>query len=258
LLVSMTSLLIRLPARRRLLTHIVGASGIIVCLFLAASPNILPGEVSRYMRIWLPAGLILVAYHQSGLLFDKPWARFQNWLKEWDRRLLGRIGREPGVVPLGPVWQLYMETCYLLCYPLIPAALGALILLNHKDKVEEFWTIVLSSAYICYAFVPILPALPPRLLLSDGTNKGTSSKSRALNEWILRHGSIRANTFPSAHVASCTAASIALARYDILYGSVFLWLSLSIAAAVVVRRYHYLADAVLGLILPIFLYLLIR
>ena len=257
LLISLTSIVIPLPARRRAFTHITGAFGIIICVFLAASPNIVSSEVSRHLRYWVPVGLILVAYHQSGLLFDKPKPLFQNWLIEWDRRLLGRIYRESDVVPLAPFWRIYLETCYLLCYPLIPAALGALILLNYQDKVEEFWTIVLSSAYICYALVPLLPALPPRLLRTDRKEESNPGKARALNEWILRYGSIKANTFPSAHVASCTAASMVLLQHDILCGTIFLWLSLSIAVAVVIRRYHYMADAILGLILPIFLSFLI-
>jgi hypothetical protein len=41
-----------------------------------------------------------------------------------------------------------------------------------------------------------------------------------------------------------------------LVGACFLGISLSIAAAVAVRRYHYLADAVLGIALPIAPFLL--
>jgi hypothetical protein len=74
---------------------------------------------------------------------------------------------------------------------------------------------------------------------------------------LLRYGSIQANTFPSAHVASYTAASLVLFRYDTWLGALFLFFSLSIAAAVVIRRYHYLADAILGLALPVVLFFLL-
>lgn len=257
-LISLTSMISRLSARRRIFTLAIGAFGIFFCLLLAASSNFVSHEISSNLRYWAPVGLMLVAYHQSGLLFDKSWPKFQNWLIDMDRRLLGGICQGSGVIPLPKFWNICLETCYLLCYPLIPTALGVLILLGCQDKVEEFWTVVLLSAYICYAFVPVLPALPPRSLSTGSERKKSSGTMRALNEWILHYGSIKANTFPSAHVASCTAASMVLLRCDILYGSIFLWFSLSIAIAVVVRRYHYAVDAILGLMLPIFLFFLMK
>lgn len=258
LMISLTSMIFRNSARRRIFILTIGAFGIFFCLLLAASFIFVSHEMSSNLRYWAPVGLMLVAYHQSGLLFDKPLPKFQNWLIALDRRLLGGIHQGSGVIPLPTFWNIYLETCYLLCYPLIPAALGVLILLGCQDRIEEFWTIVLLSAYICYAFVPILPALPPRSLPTDSERKRSSGTMRALNELILRYGSIKANTFPSAHVASCTAGSIVLLRYDILYGSIFLWFSVSIATAVVVRRYHYAVDAILGLMLPIFLFFLMK
>ncbi len=174
----------------------------------------------------------------------------------WDCRLLGRFYRGPEVIQVPSFWRKYLEIFYLSCYPLIPAALGILILLNFQDRVEEFWMLVLSSTYACYALVPFLPALPPRLLQTERKTGSNSGKARILNEWLLRYGSIKANTFPSAHVASCTAASLVLFRYDTWFGAIFLWFSLSIATAVVIRRYHYLADAILGLALPVVLFFL--
>lgn len=258
-LIALIALFAPLPLRRRLWAIGIGAFGTAVCVLLTASPVLVSAAVSRELRRWVPTGLILVAYRQSGMLFADPWPRFQNMLMAWDRRILGRFYRGPEVIPVPHFWKLYLEVFYLFCYPLIPAALGVLILLNFQEKADEFWMIVLSSTYTCYALVPLLPALPPRLLNSGPKiEKRRSGIARALNEWILQYGSIQANTFPSAHVASCTAASLVLLRYDTFYGIVFLWCSVSIAAAVVIRRYHYLADAVFGLVLPIVLFFLFK
>jgi hypothetical protein len=255
-LISLISIFLSLPVRRRVFACTIGAFGIAVCLFLAAPLALFSTQTSLVLRHWMPVGLILVAYHQSGQLFSKPWPRFQALLMEWDRRLLGRFYRGPEVIQVPSFWRIYLEIFYLFCYPLIPAALGILVLLNFQDRVEEFWLIVLSSTYACYALVPFLPAFPPRLLHTDQKTESSPGKARAINEWLLRYGSIQANTFPSAHVASCTAASLVLFRYNAWFGAAFLWFSLSIAAAVVIRRYHYLADSITGLALPVVLFFL--
>jgi hypothetical protein len=130
------------------------------------------------------------------------------------------------------------------------------MLMNLQDRADEFWSVVLPSTYLCYGLVPLLPTLPPRLLKADQQVPIRSGKVRAFNSWILRHASIQANTFPSAHVAACTAASLVLLRYHFPVGACFLWISLSIAVAVVLRRYHYLADSVLGIGLPVIPFLL--
>jgi hypothetical protein len=63
--------------------------------------------------------------------------------------------------------------------------------------------------------------------------------------------SIQANTFPSAHVAACTSASLVVFQHNTWMGLGFLWVSFSIATAVVMLRYHYLADAILGIALSL-------
>jgi membrane-associated phospholipid phosphatase len=70
---------------------------------------------------------------------------------------------------------------------------------------------------------------------------------RKFNLWILRHASIHANTFPSAHVASSTACALALLTLAPAWvGLIFLWITVSIAIGTVTGRYHYTADAILG------------
>lgn len=68
-----------------------------------------------------------------------------------------------------------------------------------------------------------------------------------MNLWIVRRASIRVNSFPSAHVAATTAASLALLHASPVAAGVFLWISLSIAVATAVCRYHFAADALAGI-----------
>jgi len=59
-------------------------------------------------------------------------------------------------------------------------------------------------------------------------------------------GRALANTFPSGRVAATTAASPVVLEHGPILGAVFLWVSAGIAVSVVIRRYHFLTDAVLA------------
>jgi hypothetical protein len=247
-----------LPLRKRAAVCVIGVAGIVVCVLVSLSANLFPDPVSSVLRDWLPLALILVAYHQAGQFFTKPWDKFQTFLTELDHKLLGRFADPSGQTRLHPILSAYLEMTYSVCYPLIPAALGALYLLDLPHRVESFWMVVLIPTYLCYALVPFLPAYPPRLLPTKSEDRMPSDKSRKFNLWILRYGSIQANTFPSAHVAACFAASLIIFRDSLFAGMIFLWISLSIAVAVVLRRYHYLVDAVLGIAVSVTAFILLQ
>jgi membrane-associated phospholipid phosphatase len=72
-----------------------------------------------------------------------------------------------------------------------------------------------------------------------------------LNQWLHRHGSIHAISFPSAHVASALAVSLVLLRFVPFAGLLFLIVSVWIAVAAVVGRYHYALDVLLGAVVAL-------
>jgi len=102
--------------------------------------------------------------------------------------------------------------------------------------------------YPCYATTPFVQALPPRVF-SDTTSAIPETRLRRLNLQILRHASIQAVTFPSAHVAAAVAASLVLLRLAPLEGLAFALVALSIAVGAVAGRYHYAADVLWGALL---------
>jgi hypothetical protein len=94
--------------------------------------------------------------------------------------------------------------------------------------------------------VPFTPMLPPRMIEEKWIAGLPENPVRRLNLQILRHASIHANTFPSAHVAASISSALVLIRLDTLVGLAFLWVAVSIAFGAVFGRYHYAADAILG------------
>ena len=94
--------------------------------------------------------------------------------------------------------------------------------------------------------VPFLQTLPPRILEHPHEHLRQRNTIRSLNLWILRHASIHANTFPSAHVAASTATALAMLPVAPGIALLFLCIALSIGCGAVIGRYHYAADVLLG------------
>jgi membrane-associated phospholipid phosphatase len=155
-------------------------------------------------------------------------------------------------------WILaYLELAYLFCYVSMPLGLGTLYLLRLGRDADHFWTVVLLSAYACYGMLPFLQTRPPRMLGEKWSSLVRPGKVRVFNLWILRHASIHANTFPSAHVASTVACALVLLRFGPAWvGLGFLFIALSIALGAVAGRYHYAADAILGALVALAAFLL--
>ena len=215
------------PSRRYRVTGL-GVAGI--ALTLASTwPSLLA------VRDWLPLPMLLLAYWQSGPFFVRPNERLQQRLLQWDHLLLGQAA-----VPK-PTEQM-LELAYLFCYPFLPLGLAVLYAAGLRHLASFYWTAVLLPTYICYGLLPFLPTAPPRALEPPRPAAGV----RRLNQWIARHGSIQANTFPSAHVAATMSAALVVTLASPAVGAAFLAVAVAIAAGAVLGRYHYLADAILG------------
>ena len=227
---------------------------------------------ARVIGDWLPDILLLIVYWQAGQFLRMPsklpsganpaksnqtlGEKLQAWLVEFDRKRLGTfLDRWAG--KWSTTWiGNYFELAYLLCYAMIPCGVAVLYWAHQRSAIDRYWAVVLPASYLCYLLVPFAQTLPPRLLpaaasVPSAKPPSAKSKIRSLNLFILRHGSIHLNPFPSAHVASTIGASIVLMQYVPAAGIVFLLIALSIAAGAVLGRYHYALDVILGAMLPV-------
>jgi hypothetical protein len=235
---------------RRLRVAGMAAGAILLVLF---SGQILP--LHPTVRDWLPALWLVLGYWLPGGLLHEPMPGVEAWLRASDRWMQEKPwawARTP------PAWlSAVLELAYFLVHAFVPA--GFLILaIAGLDASEHFWTPVLLAGYACYGTLPWLQARPPRLVETvddpdadaDG-NRAAPAQVRGWNEWLLDLVSVKANTFPSGHVA--VALAVALVVFDLLpvAGLIFVPAALLIAAATVVRRYHYTADAALGLVVAV-------
>ncbi len=221
----------------------------IAAAFLLLARSQEPGSPLAFaiIRDWLPAPLILVAYHEAGLcVFPRANHEVERVLASVDNWLVSRTRFRILVGPL-PRWlDEILESCYLLCYPVVPLGLGALYIAGLGRFADEYWTAVLPALLICYSLSPFFPALPPRALPPAGEIRASRSTVRRLNLWILKHGSIQANVFPSAHVAGAVAASLAVMRHLPALGAIYLLIAVGIVVGSVRGKYHYAADCAVG------------
>lgn len=224
-------------ARPKLLAAAMILNGLI--LFDAVFSPGLAGSL-----VIIPSLVLLGGYRMSGMLFVRVDAGAESWLRQSDERWMWHTGVLPVFNRAPIVVREFFELSYLLVYAALPA--GAIVLLasKHTDAAARYWTIVLLAEFICYAVLPWVQTRPPMLLETPPPAAG--GPIRRFNQAIAARGSIHANTIPSGHAAGAFACGLAISDALPVAGAAFIALAVSIAAASVLGRYHYLADAVLG------------
>lgn len=224
-----------LPPPRR--TRIVGAAAVAL-LAIGSTAAWAPTRV----RDWLPALLILVGYYVSGWFFTIPSDAFERWLLTTDRRLLGDPVTRFAAWPRALL--AYLEVVYVGCFLLVPAGFALLMAGGHGDLADRYWTMVIAAEFGAFAPLMFVPTRPPWAL-----ERQAARRDRAVHRvatWFVRELTIGANTFPSGHAAGSLAVALAVLPSMPMAGGVLLGLSLSIAVACVVGRYHYVADVIAG------------
>ncbi len=245
-----------LPARRRAKVTglaIGGCGTTTVAAWLL--PRLLPPLAVSVIRDWLPAALVLFVYWQAGEFFTGVNERAQRRLERFDESVTRPLLSWISGGPAGYALLLLLELAYLLCYPMIPMSVAALYLLRLARNADYLWTVVLGATYLSYGVLPFVQTVPPRLRPEPWLPPLPRNPVRSLNLWLLRHASIHVNTFPSAHVASTTAAAVVLldvAPWPV--GLLFLATAAAIAVGTFAGRYHFALDAIAGAALALIVY----
>ncbi len=223
-----------LPPRRRLLATAGSAAGIALALVAHYLPHVV------LLHDWiLPLILLLLGYWSSGLLFAAPMPRAERALEELDRALA--VDRAAAATPRS-IAEL-LELAYLGVYPLIPVAFAIHQFGSAAPDPERFWTVILVTDFVCFAFLPWIQTRPPRALR---TADPWIARLRRLNLRVLGTASIQVNTFPSGHAAEALAAALLVIGAPWPYVAYVAVSAALISAGAVLGRYHYAADALAG------------
>lgn len=232
------------------------------------------------LRDWLSCFVILLAYRESSLFCPRAASGALNGLFErWDRASVGNGLVMSALAAVSPWLGRYLEFAYLLCYPMVPLGFAVLYFSSSRQvaepaarglpapldspieavslssrevqgqagrAIDRFWTGVLLALFTCYTLYPLFPLTTPRLFAHDFYHPDSQCVLRRLNFWLLGRFAGSGGVFPSGHVAGVTAIALSVWRRSHLWGVVFTIAAASIAAATVIERYHYLADALAG------------
>lgn len=224
----------------------ITAIGLLSCIAVVAVARLAPPAV----RDWIPPLIILAGYFLSGRFFVKPSPSFEGWLIAWDRRLLGdpttRFAHWPRAL------LAYLEIVYMGCAVLVPAGFAALAWTGRAALADSYWTLVTAAEFGSFASLGVVQARPPWMVERKAVLRDRAVHRAA--SIMVEHLTIRANTFPSGHVAGSLAVALAVLRAMPVFGLVLLFLAGSIAAACVVGRYHYIVDVVAGLVLTLLIW----
>jgi len=223
-----------LPPSRRLFVTAMSLATAAIVFTSRAAPSV--------VHDWMPFVYIGVGYYLTGRLFVAPSMALESWLLAWDRRLFGdpttRFARWPA--PL----VAYLDIVYTFTFLLLPAGFAVLAATGRSALADHYWTLVLAADLGAFAPLSVFQTRPPWVL-----ERAPDLPARFVHRmasFMVRHATIRVNTFPSGHVAVSLAVAIAIAGVMPVAGAVLFVIAVSIAIACVVGRYHYAMDVVAG------------
>jgi membrane-associated phospholipid phosphatase len=204
-------------------------------------------HASTVVRDWAPGAYILPGYYLPGRFYERPSTRIETWLVDWDRRVLGdpttRFARWPRLL------IAYLDVVYMGCFLMLPGGMLALVLTGHAESADRYWTLVGGADFAAFVSLAIFQTRPPWVLERPPALQAPAVHHAALA--FVRHGTIGANTFPSGHTAVSFAIAYALLPVVPIAGAVALVLSVTIAVACIVGRYHYVIDVWTGVLLSL-------
>ncbi|MBI4908813.1 MAG: phosphatase PAP2 family protein [Acidobacteria bacterium] len=206
-----------------------------------------------YLRDWVPQALMILAYRQMNWFAPEThtFQLEQQWI-QLDRWFLDTLHVRAIVESFGVLLPSMLELSYSLVYAIPPLTMLLLYWHRQRDKADLVLTIYLLALFSCYAQFPFWPSEPPRTAFPLLDLPTVMTPFREFNLWLVGSYGIHTSVFPSAHVAGVLAAAMAMARVlpraRAITTAYFVYASL-VALATVYGRYHYLADAIAGLVM---------
>jgi hypothetical protein len=240
-----------LDRARQVKISAIGGAAIAVTVFASVIlPLLVSPPAASAVRNWIPALFLLLFYWQAGQFVTRADTEVERRLERLDQEWVAPWVKWCSERRIGAWILSCLEAAYCSYYVAIPLAVGALYWSGKQREADHFWTVVLIACYGSCGVLPFIQTRPPRMIGEKWTACLPCGKVRALNLWILRHGSIQANTIPSAHVAITAACALVLVQVGAGWAGLgFVGIAIGVALGAVAGRYHYGTDAILGLVL---------
>jgi membrane-associated phospholipid phosphatase len=234
-------------APRYLLIHFCLSAGILLLAWAARRWN---HSALRFLRHWYFLPLWTFLFEElTGLVHIIFPGWFDSWLIRFDYALTGVYPWDWFAQFTSPALNDLMQFAYLT-YFFALVALPAILYVRGEQRA--FWLVLTSMAlahYAVYAIAVLLPIESPfhafPALQHEPLPGGPATW--AIN-WIERFGRVHGAAFPSAHVAGAFAALLGAWRYRRWVFWMHLPLFILMVISTVYGRYHYVGDALAGLL----------
>ena len=234
-------------AARSFAIHCALAVGIIATAWMGARSR---NRAIQFARHWYPLPLYIFFFEElQGLVHAIFPGWFDRWLISFDYNF---AGVQPAAWVAGfatPALNDFMQFSYMT-YFLFLVILPAILYV--QDQRTAFWTVMASTAiahYSVYVIAVLFPVESPYFALASlhlAPLPGGAFTTAI--QFIERFGRVHGAAFPSAHVAGSMVALLAARRYKPWLFWICLPFFLSMCAATVYGRYHYVADVLAGIV----------
>jgi membrane-associated phospholipid phosphatase len=202
------------------------------------------------VRDWWALALVLVAYRTLDLFAPEHyWSGLERAWLQLDVKLLEHWHVRSMIECCGPLFSMYLETCYLLTSTAGCFAVALLYVAGKRERANRFLSVYVLGTLLSYAVIPFFPTRPPRVAFPETAWPQVVTTIRLYNLLVLSKAGIHTGVWPSAHVSSTFSAAWGLflcCPERKRFGWIFLVYACSVAAATVYGRYHFAVDAAAG------------
>ncbi|MCP2167504.1 PAP2 superfamily protein [Goodfellowiella coeruleoviolacea] len=144
-----------------------------------------------------------------------------------------------------------MMACYSAYYPLLVVPPLLLVVRRRWRELELFVCLLLAALYVCYLGFVVVPLRGPVVALAEVFAQPSLSGYVVVpaQQFVMAHADPAGACFPSSHVAAAWVVLLVLRR---IHGwrvvAALVPVVVGLTVAVVYTRYHYVADALAGLV----------
>lgn len=217
----------------------------------------------RFAHDWYPVLLFVAAFEETALL---SFLLRNEWQDSWILELEAKLFSVPPTVWLGqqaPWWLTeILEIGYFSFYGFFLAVAGVLYARAHRSSEPVARSVEAQRAFrdlvdasvlgyiFCFIVYLLFPMEGPRHTLAylHAATPLSGGPFHWAVETIQRYGGVHGNAFPSAHITAATVASLFATRYARSLVPWLLPLLVLMCVGAVNDRYHYVSDAVAGLL----------
>ncbi|HEY2792498.1 MAG TPA: phosphatase PAP2 family protein [Micromonosporaceae bacterium] len=242
------------------LAFAVGA--VLVCVLAATYHRRPDVRVLAFFRWSYPLFFSLVLYPAIGPYVLILRGHFlDGGMNAWEQRA---FGGHPNLVLdriASPPLTEVLYACYFGFYLFFLVPPLALFVRRRYADLERYVFTLMAALYVCYLGFLVVPLAGPGASLAGQFHPATLTGYVIVpvQKFIMANGDPAGACFPSAHVAGAWAAMLAIRR---VFGRRVFWIVFPIAVgltvAVVYTRYHYLSDALAGLVVAVVVFSLVQ